>query len=741
MSHAYERLADAGLAYGPAFRCLRAAWREGNDVLVDVVSDDDRDPSAQHYALDPVLLDAGLHPMMLDGETGVDPRIPFSWSGVALHQPGTQVLRARLTRVDDGVVGLSAVNADGQAVVSVAALAVRPVDARQLAAVPGPLLAMRWVEIADGAPADIEAPAAVTLGGGEAIAELEELLQAEAVPRVVLAHVASPADADVARAARMVLADGLAFVQRWLADERLGDARLVVATRNAVVVRSADVPQLALAPLWGLLRSVQAEHPDRVVVVDIDADVAGDSWLRAALAADEAQLAVREGVILAPRLVRLPNADVTDSGRVLEGTVLVTGATGGLGAHVARHLARRGARRMVLVSRRGPEAEGIADLVAELTDAGCRADVVACDVADRDELAAVMADAGPVTTVVHAAGVLDDALTMTLKTASLDAVLRPKLDAALLLHELAPDAELILFSSVAAAIGSPGQAAYAAANAFLDALAQLRRAQGQPGCAIAWGLWGSGGMGATLDGRDHRRVSRAGVRALTPERALSMLDRARGQADSAVVAVTLDAAALRERARAGTLPAVLRDLVAVAVTPAGVERGALLQRLAHVSGEGRRTVVLEEVRTCVAGVLGHIDGGAVNPQLSFKELGLDSLGAVELRNHLARSTGLRLPPALVYDYPTPVALAEHLVDSIGVHDHLADDLDRMDALIGVITVDSEARGRLAARLHTLDARLQTVLAAPVDVAQGDADLERATDDEIFELIDAEFGEA
>jgi len=349
-----------------------------------------------------------------------------------------------------------------------------------------------------------------------------------------------------------------------------------------------------------------------------------------------------------------------------EGTVLVTGGTGGLGAQVARHLAERhGVRHLLLVSRRGPAAEGAADLVAELEGLGACARAVACDVADREQVRELLGSlARPLTAVVHAAGVLDDGLVESLTPDRVERVMAPKVAAALHLDELTARLELsefVLFSSLAGLMGNPGQGSYAAANAALDALAARRRAAGLPATSLAWGLWADRtGMTGDLDAAQLARLERTGVQALSTGLGLELLDRARAVDEALLVPVRLDPAGLRALAGAGMLPALLRGLVR---GPAGHSKrgGTLAERLAGVARPEWERVAEELVRAQVAAVLGHTSAAAVDPHRAFKELGFDSLAAVELRNRLTQATGLRLPATLVFDHPTSAAVARHLV--------------------------------------------------------------------------------
>jgi candicidin polyketide synthase FscB len=356
------------------------------------------------------------------------------------------------------------------------------------------------------------------------------------------------------------------------------------------------------------------------------------------------------------------------------GTVLVTGGTGALGGLVARHLVSgHGVRHLLLLSRRGSEAPGADVLREELSALGATVTVVACDAADRDALAAVLAEVPaehPLTGVVHAAGVLDDGILSALTPERLAAVLRAKADAAWNLHELTRGSDLtafVLFSSVAGVFGAPGQGNYAAANAFLDALAAHRQANGLPAQSFAWGPWDTsgGGMLGTLTDDTAGRIARSGVAPLAPDRGLALFDAGRAAGDAVVVPVAVDISALRAQAATGGVPPVFRKLVRTparrAVTAAPRESGSTLrQRLAALPAAERDRLLVALVTEQVAAVLGHTTADSVQPTRAFKDTGFDSLTAVELRNRMNAATGLRLPATLIFDYPTPVALADHL---------------------------------------------------------------------------------
>ncbi|WP_459952752.1 SDR family NAD(P)-dependent oxidoreductase, partial [Mycobacterium avium] len=357
------------------------------------------------------------------------------------------------------------------------------------------------------------------------------------------------------------------------------------------------------------------------------------------------------------------------------GTVLITGATGMAGSAVARHVVtRHGARNLVLVSRRGLDAPGAAELVAELTAAGAHAEVVACDAADREALAKVIADIPmqhPLTGVIHAAGVLDDAVVTSLTPQRIDTVLRAKVDAAWNLHELTRDLDVgafVMFSSIAGLAGASGQGNYAAGNSFLDGLAAHRRAHGLPAISLGWGLWDqasamTGGLGAA----DLARFGRDGIVAMSSQEALELMDTALIVDEPFLLPAHIDLAALRVKFDGGTLPPMFVDLINAPTRrqvddslAAAKSKSALLQRLEGLPEDEQQAVLLDLVRSNIATVLGSSSPEAIHPDRAFQELGFDSLTAVEMRNRLKAATGLALSPTLIFDYPNSAALAGYM---------------------------------------------------------------------------------
>ncbi|SEF36329.1 Acyl transferase domain-containing protein [Amycolatopsis pretoriensis] len=625
----YDDFADTGLGYGPLFRSLHAVWSRRREVFAEVVLPEDSD--ADRFGLHPAALDACTHALRVagGGDGGVG-RVPFCWTGVELHATGASALRVRFTPTTEDGYEVALADTTGAPVATVTEAVFRAFTTPVAADAVAPLYRVDWQRaVVPESPVDAAAA---------------EVLDCTGTPEP--AH-------------RV-----LAALQDWLAAEHPADARLVVVTRGAVAA-AGDVTDLAAATVWGLVRSAQEENPDTFVLLDLDAESAADDVVAGVLATGEPQAAVRFGTVLVPRLVRI--ADAAEPAYFHpSGTVLVTGASGALGGTLARHLVgTHGVRRLLLVSRRStPELERLA------TELDAHVDIALCDVADRDALAAVLAAIPaehPLTSVVHAAGVLDDGVVTALTPERLDAVLRPKVDGARNLHELTRDTALsafVLFSSVSGVLGAPGQGSYAAANAFLDALAAHRVAKGLPALSLDWGLWGEvGGMGGTLTEAEVSRLGSGGIVPLSTADALGLFDRALASRQAAVVPVKLDLPALRKLDR---VPKTLEDLVGgrarrVAASASAAPAGSFAARLLALPEDDRADAVLELVRGHAATVLGYGGAHEIESAAQFSSLGFDSLTAIELRNGLTAATGQRLPATLIFDHPTPSALAAHLL--------------------------------------------------------------------------------
>ncbi|WP_373140913.1 type I polyketide synthase [Mycobacterium marinum] len=687
LSDAYARLALRGYDYGPAFQGLDAVWHRGREVFAEVAVPDEAGADFGEFGIHPAVLDAVLHAALLaaDNDTAADTQLPFSWRGLSLHAKGAGRVRARVARLEgDSGFTVEVADVGGLPVLSVDSLMTRPVTAEQLrvARIGGAqgLLEVDWSPITlDSSDVDRGA----VLSWDEFCAGT---VTEGACDLVVWRWGAGVTD-DVVGSVRAATHTVLEVLQSWLAQDRAG--RLVVLTSGGVGLPGEDVTDLAAAAVWGLVRSAQTEQPGRVVLVDaaveMDLPVLG--------ASGEPQLLVRADGVYRPRLTRVstvpgyphsPSATTQVAATGFGGgTVLFTGGTGMAGAALARHLVdAHGLRHIVLASRRGDRAAGVDQVVAELQRYGAQVQVVSCDVADRgavEQLVSQLAlHSPPLTGVVHAAGVLDDAVISSLTPDRVDTVLAPKVQAAWNLHEATAHLDLsafVMFSSIAGVVGTAGQANYAAGNAFLDGLAAHRHACGLQALALAWGLWEQpGGMTGHLTGRDVTRLSRGGVAAMGTAQALQFFDAALELGRASVVAARLDTVVLADPDRANGLSVLFEGLASRAGRRTVDNHGPadagtqLAQRLGALGPDRQHELLLETVRAQAAVVLGRSTAD-VGPDAAFQALGFDSLTAVELRNRLKTVTGQALSPSLIFEYPTPIAVAAHLHSRIPGSDH------------------------------------------------------------------------
>ncbi|MET9804131.1 thioester reductase domain-containing protein, partial [Streptomyces sp. NPDC006368] len=699
VSGGYEGLADAGSAYGPVLQGLTGLWERDGELFGEVRLVDDTVGGAADFGLHPALLDAALHPLHL--RTAPTLLAAAGWRGLRLYATGAESLRVRLTPLagaEDDTWAVSLADPTGRPVADIRAVTLRPVDTGALTAARArnhdSLFHVDWTPRPASAQAHQDVAAALhwaVLGtdGHPDPASVVTAIASGVPVDAVRVDLRSATGADAAAAVRATVGRALELAQGWLEQDTLSGVPLVVVTSGAVSAAAGeDVTDLGAAAAWGLLRSAQSESPGRIVLVDLapadetaGPDEGPDEVLAAVVASGEPQAAVRGGRVLVPRLVRAPRITRADAGSGAgagvagepvwdrDGTVLVTGGTGSLGGLFARHLvSAHGVRHLLLVSRRGPDAPGAGDLVAELAALGASVTVAACDVSDPDALAGLLSSVEPehpLRGVVHTAGVLDDGLIASQTPDRLDGVLRPKADAAWHLHDLTRGMGLtafVMFSSIAAVVGGPGQSNYAAANGFLDALARHRAARGLPATSLAWGLWAQAtGLTGGLTETDLKRIARGGFRAVDTEQGPALFDLALRLGHPDTVVTPLDLAVLREQPR---VPSVLSALVR---TPArGTARGAadagpsLGDRLAGLGEEEQFETVLEALLEEIARVLGRSGTQGIDRERPFPHLGFDSLTSVELRNRIGTLTGLTLPATLVFDHPTPHALAGRL---------------------------------------------------------------------------------
>ncbi|MGW5106289.1 type I polyketide synthase [Nocardia sp. NPDC004123] len=688
-----ERIAKgSGLEYGPAFLGVDAAWQRDGAVFSEITLNTAAAPEPERFDLHPALLDLVMHAGLAgliwrdqdsDPDTG---RLLFRWGGARLHQPLVKATTLRVIAVESGpeTISVATVDDSGRPVVSVDAVVMRPYDVKQmrgtLAADDADLYDIQWTPTAAATPGPAADRMAVldsapVAGIATHAPTPSELAAAQSIPDFVTWIPHDAAAAGDPTAVGGYLESVLATVQSWLAEPRLADTRLVVVTSNGAAL-TGETPDLAAAAVWGLMRSAQTEYPGRFVLLDTDpsadAPAVDQAMVAAVIATGEPQVAVRAGALLVPRLAKTrADQDAEPGSSFGTGTVLITGGTGGLGALLARHLVTtHGVRHLMLVSRRGETADGATELVHELSEAGASVRVAACDVGDREAIGSLLdsLDADhPLTAVVHAAGVLDDGTLAGLTAEQLRRVFTAKA-AAWHLHDLTRDRNLsafVLFSSVAATIGSAGQGNYAAANAFLDALAHRRRAAGLPAISLAWGPWNSaGGMTGGLDRSALARWERLGLHPLAHDEGLRLFDAATSRAAAHLAAIRFDPAELRREAGTGAVPSVLRGFLPRTTAQAAAPSSSLGARLSRVPEADRAEVVLDLVREHAAAVLGHGSAEDISPTERFDALGFDSLGGVEFRNRLAKATGIQLPSTLVFDHPTAAAVATLLHSKI-----------------------------------------------------------------------------
>jgi acyl transferase domain-containing protein/acyl carrier protein len=830
VERAYATLAGEGFDYGPRFRGLRAAWRDGQALLAEVSLDGDGEREAARFGLHPALLDAALHcaafTEQADEADAIDDAVraeearggdgasragtarighglPFSWRGVRLLGRGPRALRVRVE--PNGVAGLSMAAWDelGAPILQLDTLQLRPIAHEQLvdarARHHSSLFSVEWRPLRPAAAGgeqhlswtvlgreDGGATAALRGAGAHVVVHadphelLRELEQGDDVPAVVLVDctrehegAASSQHADssaFAADAHAVCKWALELLQAWLAEPRPAGSRLAFLTSGAQAVGELQGPtSLALAPVWGLVRCAQAEHPDRFVLVDVLDQAASWNALAGAFACGEPQVALRDGCAYIPRLQRIvravaqgrselaherPALEAEQSRRKAssaldpERTVLLTGGTGALAALLARHLVERHqARKLLLASRRGMDAPGAPQLKAQLEELGAQVSIVACDVADREQCRELVESLAPrgLGGVIHTAGVLDDGVIEVLDGERIDRVLAPKVDGAFHLHELTETLDLsafVMFSSAAATLGPAGQGSYAAGNALLDALAAYRRARGLPGLSLGWGMWDQSAQGMVGQlGEDGRsRIARAGMSALSEQEGLELFDLACKAGVALVLPMVLDRVALRAQARDGSLAWPLRDLVAAGPVPAAERRPPLARRLGDVQGAARERMVLDFTLQHVAGAVGLRSPLQIDAELPFKELGFDSLSALELRNRLSRETGLPLAATLAFDHATPAAVARHLLelmqgDGQDASEVLHGEMTALEQRLASAVLDDTGRALVARRLQSLLGSLT----ATGEQSELEDDLDEASAREVFALIDRELG--
>ncbi|MEV6802999.1 SDR family NAD(P)-dependent oxidoreductase, partial [Micromonospora rifamycinica] len=665
----YPHLADQGYQYGPTFQNLTTAWHHHNDLYAEITLDP---TTTNGYLIHPALLDATLHPLLLQRDPDADLSLPFSWQNVDLYTTDATTLRVHLHR-DGDRIQVDIADSHGRPVAKIEGITVRTVSANQLAR-PGTagdqLYRLEWSPTT--ADTSDDTPAFVL---GQAIPGLEHLEQADDLAEWggrlsgvdgvrVLYEVSGSGDVHA------VVVGVLGVLRRWLGVSGLGGVRLVLVTRGAVSVLG-EVVDPVVAAVWGLVRSAQVEHPGRFGLVDVGV---GEPVAGVWEVGDEPQVAVRGGRVFVPRLIRaLGGSEGSGGSGGLEGfggfggvgggCVLVTGGTGVVGGLVVERVCEvYGVGEVVLVNRHGMDSR-VEELVQRLAVRGCRARVIGADITGPGVVEDIVAGLGDrLRAVIHAAGVLHDATIEAMTDDQLRSVIQVKADTAWRLHQATLALDLtafVMFSSAAGILGSPGQGNYAAGNAFLDALAVYRRHHGLPAQSLAWGLWEqASGMTGHLRDTDLRRVRDRGLLPITTTDGIALFDAATRTDEPVLLPLPLHLPTLRALARQHLLPPILTTL---APLPPTTTRGSDLHRQLTGLDPSHRTELLQHlVITHARAVLGHTTDHTLDPHTPFKDLGFDSLTAVELRNRLRATTNLPLTATIIFDHPTPHALATHL---------------------------------------------------------------------------------
>jgi acyl transferase domain-containing protein/acyl carrier protein len=788
----HDALAAADLDLGSAFLGIGSAWRAGDQTVVQIAAPNGLD--LKGFAVHPALLDAAVRLASL-GDLGERAEheghfwTPHIWRDVHCSPTDSSKLTARIVAAQDGVCSLELTD-DRERAVLHGSMVMRELSSERRARMGAQsrsrsLFALDWrgfelprvastgrlfvlaqdrsAGAADEAStqrsgdlwaqlrAEGDAPSAADGQSVQARATVSELPDDLCERDTVLLDLHT-AGGEIVASAHRIAESALVALQSLLSEESGARPRVGVVTHRALAARAGEgVEDVATSVVLGLARTAQMESPGRLTLVDVDDEPVSLRMIPAAVACEEPQIAIRDGQALRARLARakatVVPARMFDPSR----TVLITGGLTGLGALIARHLAGvHKVRGLVIAARSGPKARHAERLRHELTELGAEVRIVACDVSSREQVADLLdrvPEQMPLGAVVHSAAVLDDGVLQSLTPDRLRSVLRPKVDGALHLHELTSGLDLsafVLFSSVAGVLGNPGQANYAAANAFLDALAAHRRSRGLPGVSIAWGRWEQADVDSVaLQAADLDRLARLGVSPLAAEEGLRLFDLALAGQRSDAIALRLDLPKVRALARDGIVIPLLSDVVGVAAAAPEESGRRLAMRLERVAPEEREDAVLQFVRGEIAVVMGRAVEG-IEADVTFKDLGFDSLGAVDLRNRLATASGLRLPATLVFSYPTPAALAGYIAREVRVAGPDADEhsaeagLRRLEELLERTKPPAEELERLGSRLRALAGELQTR-----DRGADDGLVDRiqaASTEELFELVEREWAE-
>jgi acyl carrier protein len=741
----YGRLSDAGYHCPPDQQCISAAWRHDNEAFAELRLPDG--VPADGFGVHPALLDASLQ--LLAADEGM--RLPVSLFGATVHSSGSAALRVRVTQSAHDVVSLIVTDEDDAPVMTLSNVRLEPADRVALAARQhrDPLFCVEWMPgppptspqsrhcAAVGQAIGLDAPAYPDLAG------LTAALDAGATrpDAVFTAFGREPAAGtrNPATDARDAALRALTFFQEWLADNRLAETQLVVVTRGATPVPDdAAVRDLAQATIRGLAQTVQAEYPDRFLLVDLGEED-DPRTLLSAVDAGEPQVAVRDGVIYRPRMKRA-QADNATLPADKDGTVLIADDSGEFGPLIARHLAAEHGVSNLLLAGRNEAVAGLAEIRKELADLGADLTVAVCDTADRHAVGTLLGSARqPVSAIIHASGTADDGIFASVTPQRFSDVVGQTIESAYNLHELSAGlSAFILFSSAAATIGSAGHACSSAAGAFLDALAGHRRAGGMPATSLAFGPW-STRPGRAADGRPSPGTE-TGLRPLSVAEGLALFDAAWAARPAQLFPVRLAGDELRRQARNGDLNTVFQGLIRPGSGHVRAASGTFVRRISDLPQPEQQQALLDLVCSQATELLGHHPADSVHPERAFKEIGFDSMTAVELRNRLNAATGLRLPATLVFDHPNPASVAQHLHKRLFTGDtdqQIQTGLKQLEKAISAADLDDAEGSQIAARLQELLSKLRK------DKNEADRStterINSATADEILDFIDNEIG--
>ena len=673
----YGALRVLGYNYGPSFRALRRVWQIGEQCYGELILPNSGFSEADPFGIHPVLLDAAMHVFGIYGDaaarTDLGVMVPFSFRNCQLHQPGASAGRVAVHPLSKSSFRLELQDRDGQPVFTVDEVALRPLTSEP-GGPTGTLLiqdkATLDVRQLDGSPNGSEIfigewPEASTWAWDcEPLPSLSDLDAGHLHPiTIYIRHQRMPAGQTASEFVTACAADVLGDLQFFLANDFV-DCRIVFVTSPGLEPFTA----LANAAAVGLIRSAQSEHPGRFVIAEVDDDRQSVATARTAVAAGILEFSAAGSDVSVPWLRPAPAGNAVSADL---GTVLITGASGGIAAPLAEHLFHaHGVRRFVLASRRAAPA-----IEARLTALGAEVVSVRCDAARLHALEQAL-DAISVDSIFHLAGVTRDGLVESLSADDIRITVEPKVEGALNLYRYAAAnavRNLVLFSSVAATVGSPGQGNYSAANAAMSGVAKLASRFGIRAQSIAWGPWKiGGGMGSDLTDLDSSRMHRAGFEPMPADEAFQLLDQAIGQES-----VDLFAAMLSGSHSSEIFDRLMRPLVRYHDRVSDqqkqlLDETALVGQLRAADNEMRIRRLESHIIRQLGSSLGY-GTGDLAPETSFRDAGIDSMLAIELRNKLAADTGLSLSSSLIFDYPNPADLARHLMTKLFPKATLADE--------------------------------------------------------------------